>query len=763
MVIIGVIISNYTINKIKKIQYNSIYSNNHDLAEHLRSFIREKITTSKTLAINVEFQELLDTPPSSPDYIKLKKLVTDNLATIIKINNQFFEIFLMDKTGRIVISSDTSKEGLDKSTDTLFTEAQTKTNIKSIYYSDVINKINYVISSPIIDRDGNFLGVIAIRYFPENFYDILKSKSSLGNTEENFLVSQERYFLSPSLFLGENVILKEKVETKNVTDCFDPSETAYVRKFGYFDLQTKFGSQIVEAKDYRNIDVIATHAFIPETNWCLISKIDKIDLLSYRQSIFQVFLIVSILGAVIFFLISLWISNKITDPIKNLQKATENMIKNDFDHQITKTSNDEVGVLTDSFNLMTKVIKEARTNVEEKIATQTKYLDDQKSAMFNILEDVEEEKLKAENISKDLAKFKLAVENASDQIIITDQTGVILFANRAASTITGFSNEEIIGQKAGSAKLWGGLMDLDVSHSSWNKIENNKKTLKKEFDNHRKSGEPYISETLVSPILNKTGQVIFFICIERDITRAKEVDRMKTDFIAVSSHQLRTPLTAMKWFLEMLLKNDLGKLNEKQKDAITNVDQSNEKMIDLVNSLLNISRMESGKLTLEPELSDIVKLTADIAKEAESKFKEKKQTLSINLAKNIPAIMFDPRMIRQVIINLLTNANKYTPNDGIIKIQLFKEDEDVVFEISDNGYGIPSAEQAKLFGRYFRASNVAKNDIIGTGLGLYLVKAIIKSSNGKIWFKSTQGKGTTFWFSLPMASAQPHVDKVKLN
>jgi len=364
----------------------------------------------------------------------------------------------------------------------------------------------------------------------------------------------------------------------------------------------------------------------------------------------------------------------------------------------------------------------------------------------------------------EVRRFQLAVENVSDQIVITDPEGVVLYANPIIEKVTGFKRQEIIGKKAGSKELWGGNMDKEFYKNMWDVIKNKKQTFTGELINKRKNGVIYTARTSVTPVLSEdTHEILFFVGVERDITFEKEVDNMKTHFISLASHQLRTPLSAMRWFSEILMEGDAGKLNDKQKEIVNNIYESNKRMIDLVNSLLNISRIESGRVIVSPEPTNICDFTNEIIVDLKTKLKEKDQKIEVKCEKNLPTVNLDKSLVRNVFMNLFTNAMKYSNKKQIIKTEILKNKDFIQVKVIDHGIGINMQDQEKVFEKFYRGANAIKSETEGSGLGLYLAKIIVESSGGKIWFESSKQKGTIFYFELPISGMKKKKGEVKID
>jgi PAS domain S-box-containing protein len=389
-----------------------------------------------------------------------------------------------------------------------------------------------------------------------------------------------------------------------------------------------------------------------------------------------------------------------------------------------------------------------RKKAETELELRVEELEKTKTAMLKALEDMQKEKKISELQAHDMEKFKLAVEGVSEHIIITDTDANIIFANHAAEMATGFTVSEMVGKNPGT--LWGGQMKKDFFDEMWNTIKKEKKPYSGELTNKTKSGELYTAALHIAPILNKKGKVEFFVAIERDITKAKEVDKMKTEFISVASHQLRTPLTTVKWYSELLLSTQ-NDLNKKTADYVHKIYDSNQKMISLVNDLLNVSRIESGKkFMIEKKTADIVSVIRRAV--ADQSILAGQNNIKID-ADGLPKkliLNIDSEKIYQVFQNLLVNAVKYSRSGGKVEVGCKQGGDGLILTVRDRGLGIPASQQDRVFEKFFRADNVVESGKGGSGLGLYIARAIVEGHNGRLWFESSVKGGTTFYVQLPI-------------
>lgn len=262
-------------------------------------------------------------------------------------------------------------------------------------------------------------------------------------------------------------------------------------------------------------------------------------------------------------------------------------------------------------------------------------------------------------------------------------------------------------------------------------------------------------------VRNKTifGLVLTF----RDSTADTELEEAKTGFISTASHQLRTPLTTMRWFSEMLLDGDAGELKPEQTNFMKRVYENTTRLIDLVNLLLQIARVESNRLKINPAPAELRAITESIAGALKVDLEKRGQAVKITTdPEHLPQIPMDHEILSNVIQNLISNASRYSPDKAEIFVNIIQDKDEIHYSIKDQGIGIPKDQQAKIFEKFFRATNASKKIPEGSGLGLSLVKSLVKQWNGKIWFETEENKGTTFHFTIPLKGMQSKKGEVGL-
>lgn len=262
------------------------------------------------------------------------------------------------------------------------------------------------------------------------------------------------------------------------------------------------------------------------------------------------------------------------------------------------------------------------------------------------------------------------------------------------------------------------------------------------------SSEP---ETVALIVIVTTGilMIIDYFIIQ-GFEQLALANQMKTEFVNIVSHQLRTPLSIIKWSLNLITEKNKRDFDESSLEQLEIIKQSNQRMTDLVNDLLNVARIEQNRLGIKPEKTDLVAVVQELIKEYAALANASNIKIILEADNNLPLIWADRQKIKLVLQNLLENAIQYTKGQGETQVRLKRQNKNVRCEIQDNGVGIPKEEQGQVFQKFFRSQNIMKYQTEGTGLGLFIAKAIIEASKGKIGFQSQEGSGSIFWTELPI-------------
>lgn len=431
------------------------------------------------------------------------------------------------------------------------------------------------------------------------------------------------------------------------------------------------------------------------------------------------------------------------------------------DEHILKALASWAEVEINSHNLILALNQERK--ISGQLVRKTKLLENSKrhetESKIALLKSVKElEKAKA-TISLEKAKDEAMLSSIGDGVVAVDVNKKIIRINRAFCNMLSSTPRSLIGTT---------FTDLPFEDEDGAIIPLQKRPLtiamktgqvvKSTYYFRKNKSKRIAMGITVTPIILK-GNIVGVIETARDVTHEKEIDRAKSEFVSLASHQLRTPPTTIKWYSEMLEQGE-DPLTEKQRGFLLEIQKGNQRMISLVNALLNVSRMETGSLDVDPKKTYPYKLLQDFLNEFQKQISDRKLAVKLKGKKDI-SLFTDPKLLQIIVENLITNAIKYTPDGGAIRIDFGIKKMGALFgqqkvsencfalRISDTGYGIPVNQQDKIFTKLFRADNVKAKDTDGTGLGLYLVKRIIDYYHGKIWFASQENKGTTFFVTLP--------------
>ncbi|MCK5021988.1 MAG: PAS domain S-box protein [Candidatus Pacebacteria bacterium] len=377
-----------------------------------------------------------------------------------------------------------------------------------------------------------------------------------------------------------------------------------------------------------------------------------------------------------------------------------------------------------------KELEKYHKGLEKLVDDRTKELKNTQKALLGMLEDLDIEKTKIKEMK---AKDKAILMSIGDGLVVTDKDNKIVMVNKVFEKMLGWKYTEVKGK--------------DIDKVIVRKRENGKKMPTTNYF-VCKSKIKFPVSSIATPIKFK-NKIIGTVEIFRDITKEKELDHAKSEFISLASHQLRTPLSSMKWLLEMLVEENIN-LDEKSKQRLDNIYISNERLISLVNELLDINRIETGKLVINKEIVNITDLIKESEKLNEASAKKKNQKIKVSYFTKIKDVNISTLLFSQVIDNILNNAIIFAPENTEINIGIDLEKDNYVVSVHNIGSFIPKSDYKKIFYKFSRGIAAKDSRVMGNGLGLFIAKSAAEANRGKIWVDSDVDKGTTFYFTVPV-------------
>ncbi len=335
------------------------------------------------------------------------------------------------------------------------------------------------------------------------------------------------------------------------------------------------------------------------------------------------------------------------------------------------------------------------------------------------------------------------IRSVAEGLVVVGPDGKVLMMNPAAEKLLGVNKKEKLGKPINEDLREEQLITL---------TKQNKDTGGKEIELASESDETKkILRASSAVIENENGETVGMVSVLSDITRQKELERMKTGFVASVSHELRTPLIAIDKSLQLILSKTTGSLTETQEQFLTIAERNLKRLSRLIDDLLDMSKLEAGKMTLKRQPASLEKIIADSVFALDNWAKTKFITIEKNVAAALPEVNVDADRLTQILNNLMGNAIKFTPAHGTITVTAaVKKPGEVEISVRDTGIGISPENLGKVFDKFYQVGERVSTDISGTGLGLSIVKELVELHGGKIWVDSDKGQGTTFTFTLPV-------------
>ncbi len=335
---------------------------------------------------------------------------------------------------------------------------------------------------------------------------------------------------------------------------------------------------------------------------------------------------------------------------------------------------------------------------------------------------------------EEASKLMAVLRSIGDGVVVSDRHGLVRIINPAAEGILGIRAEAFMGRPIGE------LPGVPAALESADPEERVRKFAAGERTVRARS----------SPVHSSRGEALGSVVVYHDITAEEATDRLKTELVATASHELRTPMTSIRGFVDMLLLGTFGEVNQTHREPLLVIKNNVVRLVQLIDELLDMSRVEAGEAPMRVEPTDVAEVIRDVAAVLDGQFRERQIDLALDLPAGLPVIRADRQRLAQIAVNLIGNACKYTPRGGKVRVALRNGGGEVRVEVRDNGVGIPPEAHPHIFTPFFRADNPLRDEVGGTGLGLSITRKLVELHGGRIWFESRVDEGSTFSFTLPV-------------
>jgi len=653
----------------------------------------------------------------------------------VEVNPELLDVILLKTDGTVRLSASTEREGEDLSSLEHFIHGKQGTYVGRLHVAE--GRKSYAIASPVRGEERELLGVLVAEFSLDRLYEAFLQAQSLGRTGEYLLLEPSVHGASCfnprwRVFSVKGAIsanARGRSKNTNTSDLMRRMIPVAQAASSLCVLAASGEEGILSGEDENGRQVLAAHHYLADLGIGIVVKVEERELFEPVRLLVVVLIGTTAIMLLLVAYTAYRISKEVVDPVLRLRESLQQLNTGHWTHKRSVFTGDELEILDKEAARLAVRLKEAYSSLEQRVEERT-------------------QELHAEN-----AKDEALIESIGEGFLAIDMTGKIITCNSAAAAMLQWEKEQITNAHFSSVlnlRTKKGEIPAPSDHIVRRAMEEKHTLHTSPIDTYyceRHDGTRFPLSITATPfhIGEETkGIVVTF----RDVSEEKRIDRMKMEFISLASHQLRTPLTAIGWYIELVQGESKG-LTEDQQDYISQIIDSHKRMVNLVNALLNVSRIELGRLKIDPEPTNVQEMVDEIVKQLQPQMQEKKIQYSQSLPKKLKAFI-DVYLVSMVLENLLSNAVKYTPDGGSIDLSVKAGKQEMQFHVRDTGMGIPQAQQHKIFEKLFRADNARKTETDGTGIGLYIAKSFAETWGGRLWFKSEENKGSTFSFTVPL-------------
>jgi len=673
--------------------------------ENLDKLIRQRDQDWPSFKNQTEQENWLEEIVNNQESQELKRIVREYEDSYgYKV---FGEVFVTNKFGVNIAQSGWTSDYYQADEDWWQEAAATGLSVSDLEYDESAGVYSIALGIR-LDHDEEMIGVMKVIVNVQEAIDIVeqlvKERAILAESEDSGAYQSLKARLldaKGNVISSSSSELETRDSFEQVKDLFQPQDE---RDRGYLIVPDNQSSK--ESKLYVHAYSKGYRSFTG-TGWIIILEYDGAEIFTPVTELKNSFVMTIFIVVLILIVYALWMATLVTRPVQELATVAKKISSGQWKKRFKVKNANVIGQLARSFNEMADELVRSKDYVQE------------------------------------------VIETLPDQVATFDHDRQIKLINKPMKKLIGNDNQVSLWQLSALFKFCK-QKDLDEKQ----RVEKFKKAVDQVLDEGKivKFSQICIGdrhyELFLVPIVSEKKQIHGGVLILHDINKLMEIDRMKTEFISVAAHQLRTPLGITRWNLELLLSGEKGKLTRKIKTSLEDVYKSNLRLIEIVSDLLNISRLEQGRLRYKLEAIDLNQFIETIIQKFNEEVKKKQLVIEFKTQKQI-TLNVDLEQLTEVIENLISNAVKYSRPKSKVSIQLKVVDKKIIFSVKDSGIGIPKKDQSKIFEKFFRATNASISHVDGSGLGLYIVREYVKSWGGKVSFETKEGQGSKFIVILP--------------